>query len=69
MALTSGPKSAGDCRVAARPPFTLPLALAAGGFGCGPDTVTLPTPPMQAETAALVRFLRARFGRGEAWKE
>jgi hypothetical protein len=23
-------------------------------LGCGPDTVTLPTPPMQAETAALV---------------
>ena len=30
------------------------IALAAGAFGCGPDTVTLPTPPMQAETAALV---------------
>lgn len=30
------------------------IALAAGAFGCGPDTTTLPTPPMQAETAALV---------------
>jgi hypothetical protein len=29
-------------------------ALAALALGCGPDTVTLPTPPMQAETAALV---------------
>ena len=30
------------------------ISLAAGALGCGPDTVTLPTPPMQAETAALV---------------
>ena len=30
------------------------MALGAVAFGCGPDTVTLPTPPMQAETAALV---------------
>ena len=30
------------------------IALAAGAVGCGPDTITLPTPPMQAETAALV---------------
>ncbi len=31
---------------------TLPLAALA--LGCGPGNVTLPTPPMQAETAALV---------------
>jgi hypothetical protein len=31
-----------------------PLTLAAAALGCGPSTVTLPTPPMQAETAALV---------------
>jgi hypothetical protein len=30
------------------------VALMAVGFGCGPGNVTLPTPPMQAETAALV---------------
>jgi len=30
------------------------LALAAVALGCGPSTVTLPTPPMEAETAALV---------------
>jgi hypothetical protein len=30
------------------------IALAAVGLGCGPSTVTLPTPPMEAETAALV---------------
>jgi hypothetical protein len=28
--------------------------LAAGALGCGPGNVTLPTPPMEAETAALV---------------
>ncbi len=30
------------------------LALPALALGCGPSTVTLPTPPMEAETAALV---------------
>ncbi len=30
------------------------LALGALALGCGPDTVTLPTPPMEAQTAALV---------------
>jgi len=30
------------------------LALPALALGCGPGTVTLPTPPMEAETAALV---------------
>jgi len=30
------------------------VALAALAVGCGPETVTLPTPPMAAETAALV---------------
>jgi hypothetical protein len=30
------------------------VVLAAVALGCGPDSVTLPTPPMQAETAALV---------------
>jgi hypothetical protein len=30
------------------------VALAAVALGCGPGNVTLPTPPMQAETAALV---------------
>jgi hypothetical protein len=30
------------------------IVLAAVALGCGPDTVTPPTPPMQAETAALV---------------
>ena len=30
------------------------IALATVAFGCGPGTVTLPTPPMEAETAALV---------------
>lgn len=30
------------------------LALAALALGCGPGNVTLPTPPMEAETAALV---------------
>ncbi len=30
------------------------VALAAFGLGCGPGNVTLPTPPMAAETAALV---------------
>jgi hypothetical protein len=30
------------------------LTLAAMVLGCGPSTITLPTPPMQAETAALV---------------
>jgi hypothetical protein len=29
-------------------------AVAAVGLGCGPGTITLPTPPMEAETAALV---------------
>src|SRR5581483_8115006 len=32
----------------------LALALAVLALGCGPDTVTLPTPPMEAQTAALV---------------
>ena len=30
------------------------IALGAVALGCGPGTVTLPTPPMEAETAALV---------------
>ena len=30
------------------------MALAALALGCGPSNVTLPTPPMEAETAALV---------------
>ena len=30
------------------------IALGAIAFGCGPGTVTLPTPPMEAQTAALV---------------
>ena len=30
------------------------IALGAVAFSCGPGTVTLPTPPMEAETAALV---------------
>jgi hypothetical protein len=30
------------------------VALAALALGCGPDTVTVPTPPMQAQTSALV---------------
>jgi hypothetical protein len=30
------------------------IALGAVAFSCGPATVTLPTPPMEAETAALV---------------
>jgi len=30
------------------------MALASVALGCGPGTVTLPTPPMEAETAALV---------------
>jgi hypothetical protein len=30
------------------------LALATAALGCGPGTVTLPTPPMATETAALV---------------
>lgn len=29
-------------------------AVATLALACGPGTVTLPTPPMQAETAALV---------------
>ena len=35
-------------------PYGCALVLAALGLGCGPGTVTLPTPPMEAETAALV---------------
>ncbi len=30
------------------------IALGAVALGCGPGTITLPTPPMEAETAALV---------------
>jgi hypothetical protein len=35
-------------------PHGTALVLAALALGCGPGTVTLPTPPMEAETAALV---------------
>jgi hypothetical protein len=41
-------------RAPARVGFGLGLALAIGAAGCGPGPVTLPTPPMQAETAQLV---------------
>ena len=34
--------------------FGAAIALPALALGCGPGTVTLPTPPMEAETAALV---------------
>jgi len=32
----------------------VPAAVVALGFGCGPETITLPTPPMADETAQLV---------------
>jgi hypothetical protein len=38
------------------------VAAAALLVGCGPDTVTLPTPPMQAETAALVMTYQTPTG-------
>jgi hypothetical protein len=39
------------------------LLLAALALGCGPGTVTLPTPPMEAETAALVMTYQMPTGK------
>jgi hypothetical protein len=42
--------------------LALTIALAGAGAGCDPDTVTLPQPPMAAETAQLVSLYQMPTG-------